>query len=99
MRGAGEQWIKGGKQAVKPTRLSGHRFRSNEVRLWRRGTPFGLKTGLNFASANRPVSVLSKSGFKMEIPSHRLSTPLSSQKALTTMVSLDVVSAAADPLS
>jgi len=32
-RGTAEQWIKEGKQAVKMTRLSGHRFRSNEVRL------------------------------------------------------------------
>ena len=29
-----EQWIKQGKQAVAMTRLSCHRFRSNEVRLW-----------------------------------------------------------------
>ena len=33
-RGTSEQWIKDGKQAVKMTRLSCHRFRSNEVRLW-----------------------------------------------------------------
>ena len=33
-RGTAEQWIKGGKQAVKMTRLSCHHFRSNEVRLW-----------------------------------------------------------------
>ena len=33
-RGKAEQWIKEGKQAVKMTRLSCHRFRSNEVRLW-----------------------------------------------------------------
>jgi len=33
-RGSAEQWIKEGKQAVKMTRLSCHRFRSNEVRLW-----------------------------------------------------------------
>jgi len=33
-RSAAEQWIKEGKQAVKMTRLSCHRFRSNEVRLW-----------------------------------------------------------------
>jgi hypothetical protein len=33
-RGTAEQWIKQGKQAVKMTRLSCHRFRSNEVRLW-----------------------------------------------------------------
>ena len=32
-RGTTEQWIKEGKQAVKMTRLSCHRFRSNEVRL------------------------------------------------------------------
>jgi hypothetical protein len=33
-RGTAEQWIKEGKPAVKMTRLSCHRFRSNEVRLW-----------------------------------------------------------------
>jgi hypothetical protein len=33
-RDTAEQWIKGGKQVVKMTRLSCHRFRSNEVRLW-----------------------------------------------------------------
>jgi hypothetical protein len=33
-RGTAEQWIKEGKQAVKMTRLSCNRFRSNEVRLW-----------------------------------------------------------------
>jgi hypothetical protein len=33
-RGTAEQSIKEGKQAVKVTRLSCHRFRSNEVRLW-----------------------------------------------------------------
>jgi hypothetical protein len=32
-RGTAEQWIKEDKQAVKMTRLSCHRFRSNEVRL------------------------------------------------------------------
>jgi hypothetical protein len=51
-----EQWIKEGKQAVKMTRLSCHRFRSNQVRLalcllaynlgnlWRRlGLPRGIE--------------------------------------------------------
>ena len=33
-RGTAEQWSKEGKQAVKMTRLSCHKFRSNEVRLW-----------------------------------------------------------------
>jgi hypothetical protein len=33
-RGTAEQWIQEGKQAVKMTRLSCHRFRCNEVRLW-----------------------------------------------------------------
>jgi hypothetical protein len=33
-RGTAEQWMKEGKQAAKMTRLSCHRFRSNEVRLW-----------------------------------------------------------------
>jgi hypothetical protein len=31
---AAEQWIKESKQAVALTRLSCHRFRANEVRLW-----------------------------------------------------------------
>ncbi|MGD1154522.1 MAG: hypothetical protein ABSA41_01705 [Terriglobia bacterium] len=31
---AAAQWIKEGKQAVKVTRLSCNRFRSDEVRLW-----------------------------------------------------------------
>jgi hypothetical protein len=33
-RGTAEQSVKEGKQAVEMTRLSCHRFRSNEVRLW-----------------------------------------------------------------
>ncbi len=33
-RGTAEQWIKEGKQAVAMTRLSCHRFRASEVRLW-----------------------------------------------------------------
>jgi len=33
-RGTAEQWIKEGKQAVAMTRLSCHRFRANEVRVW-----------------------------------------------------------------
>jgi hypothetical protein len=33
-RGRAEQWIKEGKQALKMTRLSCHRFRVKEVRLW-----------------------------------------------------------------
>jgi len=33
-RGAAEQWIKESKQTVAMTRLSCHRFRANEVRLW-----------------------------------------------------------------
>jgi hypothetical protein len=32
-RGTAEQWIKEGKQAMKMTRMSCHRFRSNQVRL------------------------------------------------------------------
>ncbi len=33
-RGTAEQWIKEGKLAVNWTRLSCHRLRGNEVRLW-----------------------------------------------------------------
>jgi hypothetical protein len=41
-RGTAEQWIKEGKQAVKMTRLSCHRFRSSEVRLWRSVIAYNL---------------------------------------------------------
>jgi hypothetical protein len=41
-RGSAEQWIKEGKQALKMTRLSCHRFRSNEVRLWLSGIAYNL---------------------------------------------------------
>jgi len=41
-RGTAEQWIKEGKQAVKMTRLSCHRFRSNEVRFWLNVIPYNL---------------------------------------------------------
>src|SRR6516162_8512717 len=43
-RGTAEQWIKEGKQAVKMTRLSCHRFRANEVRLWLRLIAYNLAT-------------------------------------------------------
>jgi hypothetical protein len=33
-RGTAERWVREGKWAVKRTRLSCHRLRSNEVRLW-----------------------------------------------------------------
>jgi hypothetical protein len=41
-RGTAEQWIKEGKQAVAMTRLSCHRFRANEVRLWLSLIPYNL---------------------------------------------------------
>ena len=41
-RGTAEQWIKKGRQAVKMTRLSCHRFRSNEVRLWLSAIAYNL---------------------------------------------------------
>ena len=47
-RGRAEQWIKEGKQAVKMTRLSCRRFRSNQVRLalsLLAGLWLGLPTG------------------------------------------------------
>ena len=43
-RGMAEQWIKEGKQAVKMTRLSCHRFRANEVRLWLSLIAYNLAT-------------------------------------------------------
>jgi hypothetical protein len=48
-RGTAEQWIKEGKQAVKMTRLSCHRFRSNQVRLAL--SPAGLQPGEFVAAA------------------------------------------------
>ena len=44
-RGTAEQWIEEGKQAVKMTRLSCHRFRSNEVRLWLSVIAYNLEIG------------------------------------------------------
>ena len=42
-RGTAEQWINEGKQAVKMTRLSCHRLRSNnEVRLWLSAIAYNL---------------------------------------------------------
>ena len=41
-RGTAEQWIKEGKLAVKMTRLSCHRFRANEVRLWQSVIAYNL---------------------------------------------------------
>ena len=41
-RGMAEQWIKEGKRAVKMTRLSCHRFRSDGVRLWLGVIPYTL---------------------------------------------------------
>jgi Transposase DDE domain group 1 len=43
-RGTAERWIKEGKQEVKMTRLSCHRFRSNEVRLWLSVLAYNLGT-------------------------------------------------------
>ena len=57
-RGTAEQWIKEGKQAVKMTRLSCHRFRSNQVRLasacWPTTWQFVAVVGV--AQANRELS-------------------------------------------
>jgi hypothetical protein len=41
-RGTAEQWIKEGTQAVKMTRLSCHRFWSNEMRLWLSAMAYNL---------------------------------------------------------
>jgi hypothetical protein len=41
-RGTAEQWIKESKQAVALTRLSCHRFRANEVRLWLSAIAYNL---------------------------------------------------------
>jgi len=48
-RGTAEQWIKEGKQAVKMTRLSCHRFRSNQVPSG--AEPAGLQPGESVAAA------------------------------------------------
>jgi hypothetical protein len=56
-RGTAEQWIKEGRQAVKMTRLSCHRFRSNEVRLWlsaaRQGMLLYIAVGVSRRAKNR----------------------------------------------
>jgi hypothetical protein len=52
-RGTAEQWIKEGKQAVALTRLSCHRFRANEVRLWLSVIAYNLGESLAAAGAAR----------------------------------------------
>jgi hypothetical protein len=42
-RASAEQWIKEGKQPVKMNRLSCHRFRANEDRLWLRVIAWNLR--------------------------------------------------------
>lgn len=57
-RGTAEQLIKEGKHAVKMTRLSCHRFRSNEVRLWlsvNRLYPGELVAAAGAAQEDRPL--------------------------------------------
>jgi hypothetical protein len=73
-RGTAEQWIKEGKQAVKMTRLSCHRFRSNQVRLalsllaynlgnlWRR---LALPTGIENWSLTSLQQRLVKTGGRL----------------------------------
>ncbi len=56
-RGTAEQWIKTSKEAVKLGRLSCHRFRANEVRLWLRSSPTTWGTcggGLRCRSGSTP---------------------------------------------
>jgi hypothetical protein len=53
-RGTAEQWIKEGKQAVKMTRLSCHRFRSNQVR--RAATAGGALVGLQSGDGSVELS-------------------------------------------
>jgi Transposase DDE domain group 1 len=57
-RGTAEQWIKESKQAVAMTRLSCHRFRANEVRLWLSMIAYNLGNlcrRLVFASTGRQL--------------------------------------------
>jgi hypothetical protein len=73
-RGTAEQWIKEGRQAVKMTRLSCHRFRSNQVRLalsllaynlgnlWRR---LGLRRGIENWSLTSLQQRLMKTGGRL----------------------------------
>ncbi len=73
-RGTAEQWIREGKQAVKMTRLSCHRFRSNQVRLalsllaynlgnlWRR---LALPTGIENWSLTSLQQRLVKTGGRL----------------------------------
>jgi hypothetical protein len=44
-RGTAEQWIREGKQVVAMTRLSCHRFRANEVRLWLSLIAYNITSG------------------------------------------------------
>jgi Transposase DDE domain group 1 len=52
-RGTAEQWIKESKQAVSMTRLSCHRFRANEVRLWLSVIAYNLGAAAGAADSGR----------------------------------------------
>src|SRR5260370_13469076 len=55
-RGTAEQWIKESKQAVSMTRLSCHRFRANEVRLWLSVIAYNLGTLWRRLSVPAPLA-------------------------------------------
>ena len=54
-RGTAEQWIKEGKNALKWTRLSCHRFKDNEVRLQLFALAYNLANFLRQLALPRPV--------------------------------------------
>ncbi len=55
-RGAAEQWIKEGKQAIRWTRLSCHDFRDNEVRLQLFALAYNLGNFLRCLALPRKIS-------------------------------------------
>jgi len=58
-RGMAEQWIKESKQAVALTRLSCHRFRANEVRLWLSVIAYNLGNLWRWLALPSPVATWS----------------------------------------
>ncbi len=54
-RGTAEQWIKGGKNALKWTRLSCRRFKDNQVRLQLFALAYNLANFLRQLALPRPV--------------------------------------------
>jgi hypothetical protein len=78
-RGTAEHWIKEGKQTVAMTRLSCHRFRANEVRLW-----LSVVSRLFYQSSRKMPTNSARNPVTIRIPSPSRAQPRASISPLGT---------------